>query len=202
MPGYKGDGFCDDENNNRKCGWDGGDCCYKSLPSGKVVKEYCKMVGCDGGDLKKDQVIVYELTVRCCRKCDLIELGVWAVAYCEAHDTSLTCRLHFFLVQMRRSEQPWYGACSVRIARVQGRRILRRREQQYRVRVRWRRLLSTFFNRWKSAQTALQIGRSNINVARSVMKDQLRIDCQWHASQDCYATELRVWVVNHCANRW
>ena len=24
---YKGDGYCDDENNNCGCDWDGGDCC-------------------------------------------------------------------------------------------------------------------------------------------------------------------------------
>ena len=24
---YKSDGFCDDENNNSDCGYDGGDCC-------------------------------------------------------------------------------------------------------------------------------------------------------------------------------
>merc|ERR1712077_18971 len=26
-PNYKGDSYCDDENNNAGCAWDGGDCC-------------------------------------------------------------------------------------------------------------------------------------------------------------------------------
>merc|ERR1711937_541120 len=38
---YKGDGNCDDENNNAFCGWDGGDCC-----GAKVVKTYCKECKC------------------------------------------------------------------------------------------------------------------------------------------------------------
>ena len=27
VPSYKGDNFCDNENNNAGCDWDGGDCC-------------------------------------------------------------------------------------------------------------------------------------------------------------------------------
>ena len=27
IPHYVGDGYCDDENNNALCGFDGGDCC-------------------------------------------------------------------------------------------------------------------------------------------------------------------------------
>ena len=30
-PGYKGDGFCDDENNNAACAYDEGDCCGDSV---------------------------------------------------------------------------------------------------------------------------------------------------------------------------
>merc|ERR1712037_638165 len=42
---YKGDGNCDDENNNCGCGYDGGDCCKLSL--GKPVnKKYCKKCEC------------------------------------------------------------------------------------------------------------------------------------------------------------
>merc|ERR1712084_161337 len=58
---FKGDGNCDDNNNNCGCNYDGGDCCAKSL--GKpVVKKYCKQCKCldpknggkdDGGDKKK-----------------------------------------------------------------------------------------------------------------------------------------------------
>merc|ERR1712151_13242 len=43
---YKGDGNCDDGNNNAGCDYDGGDCCEKSLGK-KVVKTYCNQVsGC------------------------------------------------------------------------------------------------------------------------------------------------------------
>ena len=45
-PKYKGDGNCDDENNNKGCGYDGGDCCAKTVKGGKVKKDYCKAVGC------------------------------------------------------------------------------------------------------------------------------------------------------------
>lgn len=36
---YKGDGNCDDHNNNAACGWDGGDCCGLN-----VNKQYCDKV--------------------------------------------------------------------------------------------------------------------------------------------------------------
>ena len=40
-PNWKGDGFCDDDNNNDKCEYDGGDCC------GDDVKEnYCSICAC------------------------------------------------------------------------------------------------------------------------------------------------------------
>ena len=42
---YKGDGNCDDDNNNKGCEFDGGDCCAKSVKGGKVKKDYCKAVG-------------------------------------------------------------------------------------------------------------------------------------------------------------
>ena len=45
LPQYKGDGNCDDENNNKGCGYDGGDCCVASVKGGKVKKDYCKAVG-------------------------------------------------------------------------------------------------------------------------------------------------------------
>ena len=46
IPDYKGDGNCDDENNNKGCAYDGGDCCYKTVKGGKVQKDYCKEVSC------------------------------------------------------------------------------------------------------------------------------------------------------------
>ena len=45
---YKGDGNCDDENNNKGCEYDGGDCCYKTVSGGVVKKDYCEKVGCTG----------------------------------------------------------------------------------------------------------------------------------------------------------
>ena len=38
-PSWKGDGNCDDDNNNCGCGWDAGDCC-----GANVKKTYCKVV--------------------------------------------------------------------------------------------------------------------------------------------------------------
>ena len=38
---WKGDGYCDDVNNNCGCAWDGGDCCGKN-----VKKNYCKKCKC------------------------------------------------------------------------------------------------------------------------------------------------------------
>ena len=44
-PGYKGDGNCDDANNNEGCDYDGGDCCSKTAKNGKVKTKYCTEVG-------------------------------------------------------------------------------------------------------------------------------------------------------------
>merc|ERR1712037_781544 len=46
LPKYKGDGNCDDENNNKACAFDGGDCCYKSVKGGIVKKNFCKECKC------------------------------------------------------------------------------------------------------------------------------------------------------------
>merc|ERR1711920_185890 len=42
---YKGDGNCDDENNNCGCDFDGGDCCAITLKK-PVNKKYCKKCQC------------------------------------------------------------------------------------------------------------------------------------------------------------
>merc|ERR1711881_803704 len=42
---YKGDGYCDDDNNNAGCEFDGGDCCEKSL-GGPLKTDYCKECKC------------------------------------------------------------------------------------------------------------------------------------------------------------
>merc|ERR1712025_860296 len=46
-PKYKGDGECDDDNNNKGCNFDGGDCC-----EGKTT--YCEECKCKDPDYKKD----------------------------------------------------------------------------------------------------------------------------------------------------
>ena len=43
-PSYVGDGNCDDNNNNKGCGYDGGDCCAKSVQGGKVQDTHCQKV--------------------------------------------------------------------------------------------------------------------------------------------------------------
>jgi len=47
-PAYKKDGNCDDENNNKSCQYDGGDCCGP-----KVKKTYCKICKCLDPNYKK-----------------------------------------------------------------------------------------------------------------------------------------------------
>ena len=39
-PAWIGDGYCDDENNNEKCQWDGDDCCNGGST------EYCGVCEC------------------------------------------------------------------------------------------------------------------------------------------------------------
>ena len=43
-PKYFGDGNCDDNNNNKGCSFDGGDCCAKTVQGGKVNTKYCSEV--------------------------------------------------------------------------------------------------------------------------------------------------------------
>merc|ERR1712159_890314 len=43
-PGLKGDKYCDDENNNCGCNWDGGDCC--GYNGKKDQRKYCKACKC------------------------------------------------------------------------------------------------------------------------------------------------------------
>ena len=42
-PNWKGNGYCDDENNNCGCEWDGGDCCGSN-----VNKDHCSACECLG----------------------------------------------------------------------------------------------------------------------------------------------------------
>ena len=48
--GWKGDGYCDDENNNEGCEWDGGDCCGSN-----VDKQWCDICECLDPDFKRKQ---------------------------------------------------------------------------------------------------------------------------------------------------
>ena len=41
VPDWYGDGYCDDENNNESCGYDGGDCCGED-----VNTSYCSACIC------------------------------------------------------------------------------------------------------------------------------------------------------------
>merc|ERR1712078_231902 len=41
-----GDGNCDDENNNKGCEYDGGDCCAKTVDGYEVSKKYCSKCEC------------------------------------------------------------------------------------------------------------------------------------------------------------
>ena len=41
-PAWRGDGYCDDENNNYGCGYDGGDCCENFLDH---WNKYCEVGG-------------------------------------------------------------------------------------------------------------------------------------------------------------
>merc|ERR1739848_680780 len=43
---FKGDGNCDDGNNNAGCEYDGGDCCVKTAKNGKVKKTFCTECKC------------------------------------------------------------------------------------------------------------------------------------------------------------
>merc|ERR1712097_107435 len=47
---FKGDGNCDDENNNAGCSFDGGDCCGSN-----VKKEFCKECKCKDPNYKSGQ---------------------------------------------------------------------------------------------------------------------------------------------------
>merc|ERR1712151_245966 len=50
---FKGDGNCDDENNNAGCAFDGGDCCPQTVKGGKVGTKYCKQCQCIDPSVKK-----------------------------------------------------------------------------------------------------------------------------------------------------
>merc|ERR1712000_274900 len=43
---WKGDGNCDDKNNNCGCAYDGGDCCISTNKNGEVNKNYCNDCEC------------------------------------------------------------------------------------------------------------------------------------------------------------
>ena len=45
LENYIGDNFCDDNNNNAKCGFDGGDCCGSSVDTTYCTECMCKECG-------------------------------------------------------------------------------------------------------------------------------------------------------------
>merc|ERR1711981_671476 len=45
-PNWKGDGRCDDQNNNAGCEYDGGDCCPLTVPNGEVKTNHCEQCEC------------------------------------------------------------------------------------------------------------------------------------------------------------
>ena len=47
-PSWKGDDYCDDENNNCGCDWDGGDCCGSNVDT-----EYCSACECLDPNFKR-----------------------------------------------------------------------------------------------------------------------------------------------------
>merc|ERR1711939_1185181 len=59
IPGYQGDGNCDDNNNNCGCDYDGGDCCAKTVENngvktGVVKTNFCKECKCLDPDNQGD----------------------------------------------------------------------------------------------------------------------------------------------------
>merc|ERR1712046_413140 len=53
---YKGDGNCDDDNNNKGCDFDGGDCCVKTV-GGPVKTDYCNESSARTPRLRADRLI-------------------------------------------------------------------------------------------------------------------------------------------------
>ena len=82
-PQWQGDGYCDDENNNEACQWDGGDCCGEN-----VNTIYCSACECldpnHGGepeceDMWNTKICEWIMNKGKCNK-------KWAKKYCQ-----LTC---------------------------------------------------------------------------------------------------------------
>ena len=48
---YKGDGSCDDQNNDADCDYDGGDCC-----GADVVTDYCEQCACNDPGISRTQM--------------------------------------------------------------------------------------------------------------------------------------------------
>ena len=50
-PNWKGDGYCDDENNNKECEYDGGDCCGSNVNTNFCTECACKQSSAAGCEL-------------------------------------------------------------------------------------------------------------------------------------------------------
>ena len=49
-PKWKGDTYCDDDNNNGGCDWDGGDCCGANVKKTYCIECECKDPSAGGGN--------------------------------------------------------------------------------------------------------------------------------------------------------
>ena len=78
-PAYSGDDFCDDENNNCGCDWDGGDCCGKNKHS-----TYCDVCACLDPDAQIDAD--HE---NCVQACD--SLTFYADGFCDDANNVCGC---------------------------------------------------------------------------------------------------------------
>ena len=132
LPEYKGDGNCDDENNNAGCWYDGGNCCPETVQGGKVKTKYCTKVSCEGHECYAGYVVIPP------HMCGLIITNIT-----NAINTA-------FVVLVHRPQE------NVRITQIFRRWKLRRRQQQRRVLIRWRRLLRRNGGRRQSCDKILQ----------------------------------------------
>ena len=65
LPDFKGDGKCDDENNNEACEYDGGDCCGSNVDTSYCIECKCSdpnYGGSSTGNNKNFKIIHNKLT--------------------------------------------------------------------------------------------------------------------------------------------
>ena len=94
VPQYIGDGYCDDENNNDDCNFDGGDCCKPNVNTQYCTECICYAnINCDGPlDLIDNGICNDETNTAwcnydggdCCGECTNTELCTTCVCHAEA----------------------------------------------------------------------------------------------------------------------